>query len=133
MRKRSHRTRAAALRAPVPELVLYERCEHGLGTLEVSGQPSLTMAYKVDIDARVSQGDGAGGVRSRLRVVGRVIPEEPWTLVPYVGVATLVLEDGRRWACRVVDSDGRLANDAADPPFTLEPASPHGRGSVSVF
>jgi hypothetical protein len=45
------------------------------------------------------------------RVVGRVIPPEAWTLVPYVGPATLVLEDGRRWECCVLDIDGQLVND----------------------
>jgi hypothetical protein len=116
MHKRRDRSRTATLAAAAHDAVVQERSEHGVGRLEVTGQPSLRLPYRVDIDVR-RRHDGRGQSHCTRRVVGRVVPTESWTLVPYVGAATLVLEDGRRWECRVVDIDGQLVNDGAVAPF----------------
>ncbi len=83
----------------------------------MTGQDSLTLPYLIEVGVRCSEDSGGRQWLEGRQTSGRVIPPEAWTLVPYVGAAILVLEDGRRWECRVVDIDGQLVDGAAAAPF----------------
>ena len=51
------------------------------------------------------------------RVEGGVLPENEWTLMPYVGDVVLALEDGRPGIAFLVDASGRIRNGPGVPPF----------------
>jgi hypothetical protein len=87
----------------------------GIGQLEVSGQPTLTIRYHIDVEQRMIN-DRGGEVPGLLRLEGRVFPENGWALIPYVGAATLVLANGRPWECNLIDNDGNLSHRHGEPP-----------------